>query len=137
MNEKTAVQVWSRLRALVLERHDRRQEVCEALGMSFSKIKALRYLAMEPLTMRELTDRLKVDSPYTTLLVDDLEQRGLAERTAHPADRRRKIVTVTPEGVVAAARAEQIVSRPPAELLALDPADLAELARITAVFDDA
>ncbi|HKB31586.1 MAG TPA: MarR family transcriptional regulator [Streptosporangiaceae bacterium] len=125
-----AARVWRGLRQLVLERNDRRRAVCEALGMSFIRAKALRLLSAGPMTMRDLAAELPADAPYTTLVVDDLERRGLAGRAVHPADRRSKIVTLTPAGAEAAGRAERILGEPPAALRDLDPADLAALDRI-------
>ncbi|MFD9891461.1 MarR family winged helix-turn-helix transcriptional regulator [Amycolatopsis sp. NPDC059027] len=123
---------WQRMRALVLDSHDRRPRVVAELGMSFIRIKALRQVARGPLTMTELTERLSTDKPYTTLIVDDLEERGLVERAVSPADRRRKIVTITEAGLAVFATAERILNEPPAELLALEPAEQAELDRILA-----
>ncbi|MFD8497061.1 MarR family winged helix-turn-helix transcriptional regulator [Amycolatopsis sp. NPDC059657] len=125
-----AAQVWQRMRTLVLERHDRRREACEALGMSFIKIKALGYIAKAPISLTELTERLITDRPYTTLVVDDLERRGLAERTVHPDDRRRKIVSITPAGLKDAERARRIVGAPPGPILALSASELETLDRI-------
>lgn len=130
--EVTAARVWRGLRALVLERNERRKETSDALGMSFFRIKALRRIAAAPSQMSELADRLACDRPYLTLVVDDLEKRGLVERHQHPADRRCKIVSATPAGQEAAARANAVLDAPPAALLALSPADLAALDRITA-----
>jgi DNA-binding MarR family transcriptional regulator len=130
-----AAQVWRDLLTLVHERHDRRKEVCEALDLSFVRIKALRRLAGAPLTMRELAGRLQTDAPYTTLVVDDLEKRGLVRREPHPADRRAKLVTATDLGRAEAARAEDILSAPPPQMLALSPEDLSTLARIVARLD--
>ena len=129
-HDEVAAQVWRGMRALVLDRHDRRKEVCEALDMSFVRAKALRQLAAQPLTMRELTARLATDPPYTTVVVDDLERRGLVVRSAHPTDRRSKIVTATPAGVTAAGRAEEILNQPPEPIRQLDAAELAALDRI-------
>lgn len=125
-----AARVWRGMRGLVLDRNDRRREVCEALGMSFIRIKALRQVAAGPLTLRRLAERLMTDPPYTTIVVADLERRGLVTRTAHPGDRRAKLVTVTPEGARAAELAERVLDEPPAFLAALDPADLAALDRV-------
>jgi DNA-binding MarR family transcriptional regulator len=132
MNDDLADRVWQGMRTLVLERHDRRREVCEALGMSFIRAKALRLIAAAtgPQTMRELSAGLAIDPPYTTLVVHDLERRGLVTRSAHPADRRRKVVTATPEGKAAAGLASRILNEPPAAVRGLDPADLAALDRI-------
>ncbi|CAM5552325.1 MarR family winged helix-turn-helix transcriptional regulator [Streptomyces abikoensis] len=127
----TAERAWGQLREIVLGGNERRKEVVDALGMSFFRIKALRRIARGPLTLRELAEMLLTDRPYTTLVVDDLEARGLVERTANPADRRSKIVSVTAAGREAAARAERILGTPPPALLSLPPEDLAELERIT------
>ena len=132
MTTETAGRAWQAMRSLVLEQHDRRAEVCQALDMSFIKVKALYKLARGPLTMRELTDSLVTDKPYTTLVVDFLEDRGLVERTRHPEDRRCKIVTITEKGALEAARANEILGAPPEPLLALPEQDLADLDRILA-----
>jgi DNA-binding MarR family transcriptional regulator len=118
------------MRTLVLEVHDRRAAVSEALDLSFSRARALTRLVAGPLTMRELAGRLGTDPPYTTVVVDDLERRGLVRRSTSPDDRRVKIVTLTEAGARAAAVAEEILSEPPPALAALDAGDLAELTRI-------
>jgi DNA-binding MarR family transcriptional regulator len=128
--QRAAARAWSGMRALVLDRHDRRKEVGAALGMSFFRAKALRRLARGQLTMRELTAELATDPPYTTLVVNGLEARGLVRRAVHPADRRVKVVSLTPEGRRMSERADAILNEPPTSLLALDPDDLAALDRI-------
>ena len=127
-----ASRIFATMRHLVLERDDRRAEVAEALGMSFIRSKALRRLADGPMKMSDLTAKLATDKPYTTLIVDDLERRGLVLRSVHPEDRRIKVVTVTEAGLTAAALAEGILARPPQGLLALDPEELAALDRVMA-----
>ena len=67
----------------------------EALGLSFARMRALRRLAAQPHTLRELAEQLEADPPYVTLIVDDLEERGLVQRTPHPEDRRAKLVQLT------------------------------------------
>jgi DNA-binding MarR family transcriptional regulator len=127
---EVAARLWQGMRTLVLERHDRRREVCEALGMSFIRAKALRALAAGPMAMRQLADRLSTDPPYTTVVVDDLQRRGLARRGPDPGDRRLRIVTLTPAGADAAELAGRILGSPPAPVLALDAQDLAALDRV-------
>jgi DNA-binding MarR family transcriptional regulator len=129
---ETAARVWRGMRTLVLDLHDRRKEVCDALGLSFVRAKALRSLAVGPLTMRQLAERLATDAPYTTVVVDDLQRRGLVRRSPHGGDRRLRIVTLTPAGADAAEVAERILGRPPAPVGDLDDADLAALDRIVA-----
>jgi DNA-binding MarR family transcriptional regulator len=125
-----AARVWQGMRQLVLERYDRRQQVCEALGMSYSRVKAVRMLSGGAMTMRELAAELPADAPYTTLVVDDLERRGMATRSVHPFDRRSKIVTATAAGLEAAATAERMLGEPPAALSGLAAEDLRALERI-------
>ncbi|MHA6761512.1 MarR family winged helix-turn-helix transcriptional regulator [Streptacidiphilus sp. PAMC 29251] len=130
---ETAARIFEAMRHVVLEQDDRRTEVAEKLGMSFGRSKALRRLAAAgPMQMSELTARLATDKPYTTLIVDDLERRGLVLRSVHPEDRRCKIVTATEAGLVVAAQAEAILARPPESMLALDPEELATLDRLVA-----
>jgi DNA-binding MarR family transcriptional regulator len=122
-------EVWGRIRTLVLN-NNVRVEVSDALGLSFTKIRALRRLLARPLTMRELAAELVTDKPYVTQIVDNLEEMGLVTRSVSPEDRRLRIVTLTEPGRAAAERAEEILNRPPAALAALPPDDLAVLNRI-------
>ena len=120
---------WRALSDVVLG-HNRKVEVSEALGLSFARVRALRRLAAEPLTLRALAELLAADPPYVTLIVDDLEQRGLVQRTPHPEDRRSKLVQLTDAGRAAAARADEILDEPPAALRDVPAEDLAALLRV-------
>lgn len=131
MNDAATSRVWAAMRGLVLG-NERRGEVCDALGMSFFRVKALRRIAAAPVKLGDLAADLMTDRPYTTLVVDDLAKRGLVERTPHPTDRRSKIVSVTPSGASAAAEAERILGTPPPALRDLDEAELAALDGIMA-----
>jgi DNA-binding MarR family transcriptional regulator len=128
--DAAAAQAWQAMRALVTDRYDRRKKVCDALGMSFVRAKALRRLTGGPMTMRELAAALGTDPPYTTVVVDDLERRGLVTRTVRAGDRRSKIVAITSAGAGQAKLAEQILGDPPGPVRRLPPEDLKALARI-------
>jgi DNA-binding MarR family transcriptional regulator len=128
--EELAARAWQAMRTLVLDRYDRRKKVCDALGMSFIRAKALRRIAGGPLTMRELAAGLGTDPPYTTVVVDDLERRGLVVRAVRPGDRRSKLVSITASGQEQARLAGQILAAPPGPVRALPEADLAALDRI-------
>jgi DNA-binding MarR family transcriptional regulator len=117
------------MQALVLD-HDRKTAACEALGLSFVRIKALRTLLKGPTAMSDLAAKLITDKPYTTIIIDDLEQRGLVARSVDPEDRRCKIAALTPDGTAAAERAEAILGEPPPGLRRLSAPDAAELDRI-------
>jgi DNA-binding MarR family transcriptional regulator len=128
-SEPTPSAVWSVICDLVLD-NERRREVSDALGLSFGRIKAVRRLARQPMSMRELATTLGIDAPYATVVVDDLESQDLVCRRPHPTDRRAKIVEVTRKGRALARRAEAILGTPPPGLQALNPQDLERLARI-------
>ncbi|MCW0215633.1 MAG: MarR family transcriptional regulator [Pseudonocardia sp.] len=118
------------MRTLVLDQHDRRREAAETVGLSFVRIKALRHVAETPSTLSVLAEALAVDRPYATVVVDELQKRGLVRRDPLPTDRRCKIVSATDAGRELAARAGRILGEPPPELRALSGADLTELDRI-------
>jgi DNA-binding MarR family transcriptional regulator len=121
---------WQILVALVMEsRGDWRRRISDATGMPFSRYRALKRLRDEPRTLRELADEMGTDAPATTVLVDDLEARGLVRRQPHPADRRAKLVSLTAAGRRQLAVAKQIVDQPPEVLLALPAKELALLRR--------
>jgi DNA-binding MarR family transcriptional regulator len=122
---EAAVGAWAAMRAFVAA-HDRRKELQEALGLGrgLGRVKVLALLTDGPMTLRDLAEATGVDAPYATVIVDKLVSRGLAERTAHPEDNRRKLVQLTASGQDAAALAGQILAEPPAALLTLPPGDL-------------
>jgi DNA-binding MarR family transcriptional regulator len=124
-----ARRAWRAMSDLVLD-HDRKVAVSEALGLSFARVRVLRRLAAQPQTLRALADELAADPPYVTLMVDDLEERGLVHRLPHPEDRRAKLVKLTAAGRASAARADAILDEPPAALRDIPDEDLAALLRV-------
>jgi DNA-binding MarR family transcriptional regulator len=126
-----ADRAWQRMRALVHEHDSRRARASTALGLSETRVEALRLVAAaaEPLTMGQLAARLHTDRPYASVVVDDLERHGLVARKRHPTDRRVRIVSVTAEGRRVAGRAEQMLGGYREQLRALPPAELAALER--------
>jgi DNA-binding MarR family transcriptional regulator len=127
--ETQVARVWSAMSDLVLAQ-DRRRAVTDELGISFFRAKVLRRLLAGPVTMRDLATRLGADKPYLSVTVDDLEQRGLLERSVHPDDRRVRLLTLTEEGTAMAHRANELLATPPAGLRELAGDDLAALERI-------
>jgi len=124
-----ARRTWRALSDLALDR-DRKVAVASALGLSWTRVLAVRRLAVEPQTQRELAEGLSADPPYITLMVDDLENRGLVRRKPHPTDRRAKLVELTSAGRAAAARADAILDEPPAELQGAPDTDLEAVLRV-------
>lgn len=132
MDERTgmsAQRAWVMMSEMVLD-NERRRKVSDDLGLSFARVRALRRIAARPMPMGELAALLGIDPPYMTLMVDDLQERGLVVRRDHPTDRRVKLVVATEEGANAAKRAQQILDQPPPALGALCTEDLDALERI-------
>ena len=128
-----AARVWSALQHFVAAQ-DRRGELREALGLGrgMGRVTVLLELTRGPMTLRDIAEANGVDPPYATVIVDKLESHGLVQRTSHPDDHRRKLVTLTSAGRDAAAIADRILAEPPAALTALPPGDLAYLGDILA-----
>ena len=79
----TSREVWLLMNDLVLD-NERRREVSEALGMSFSRARAVRRVARRPMSMSELAAALGIDPPNATVLVDELEGLRLVRRGPIP-----------------------------------------------------
>jgi DNA-binding MarR family transcriptional regulator len=124
--EDLARRAWRAMSDIVLD-HDRKDAVSQELDLSWARVRALQRLAGQPQTLRALAELLVADPPYVTLIVDDLEQRGLAQRVPHPEDRRAKLVQLTPAGRASAARAQAMLDEPPSAVLDLPRNDLAAL----------
>lgn len=129
--QQDAERAWNLLVALVMDtRGDWRRKVIEATGLPFSRARALWRLEPGARTLAELAYELSVDAPAATMIVNDLETRGLVTRTPHPESRRTKLVALTPSGRQVLAAVDRIADRPPPALAQLPAKDLAELRRI-------
>jgi DNA-binding MarR family transcriptional regulator len=73
--------------------------------------------ASEGQSQQALSVALGIHRSAMVALVDDLEQRGLAERRRDPADRRAYTLHLTPRGRKVLARAERVAQEHEAELL--------------------
>ncbi|HKH65313.1 MAG TPA: MarR family transcriptional regulator [Solirubrobacterales bacterium] len=66
-----------------------------------------------PRTMSEVADVLHCDNSNVTGIVDNLEEKGLAQRRASEEDRRVKLIELTPEGRRVQARLSKAFATPP------------------------
>jgi DNA-binding MarR family transcriptional regulator len=129
--DEAARAAWASMSDLVLD-NERRHEVSDAVGLPFSRVRAIKRIAVKPMTLGELARALTVDPPNCTPIVDDLVERGLVERQANPADRRSTLVVATAAGHRVAKKVKQLWERPPAALLELSPDELGALADLLA-----
>jgi DNA-binding MarR family transcriptional regulator len=123
--------VWKALVQLVWEtRDDWRQRVVSETRLPFGRIRALVRLANGPLPLCDLARAMSTDAPATTVAVDDLEDRGLVQRTPHPTNGRMKLVALTAAGRRMAAKIAAVPDPAPVGFAALSAADLAMLRRV-------
>jgi DNA-binding MarR family transcriptional regulator len=74
-------------------------EAIEPLGLRPPHFGVLTLIDASPgSAQRELVERSMIDASTMVAVIDDLEERGLAERRPDPADRRRRAVYLTPQG---------------------------------------
>lgn len=96
--------------------------IAQESGLRPATFGALRVLD-QPRAMSEIAAFLHCDNSNVTGIVDGLEARGLAERTASPGDRRVKLIALTAEGRRLRSRLMREARKPPAWLKALSADD--------------
>jgi DNA-binding MarR family transcriptional regulator len=137
MSGNSADEVWRTLTTLVFDHRDSwRRAAIERTGLPFSRIRILKRLAREPLTVKELAYAATVDAPAATVAVNDLEGRGLVTREVDPANRRCKLVSLTDAGRGLLAQLEAVEDPAPEALAALDAEDLEALRTILGKLTD-
>jgi long-chain acyl-CoA synthetase len=85
------------------------EQALDPLELSLPQYRVLSLLADGSSASSALAGRLAVSPPSVTAVVDGLVSRGLVERQADPADRRRLTLLLTPDGVALLRRAETAV----------------------------
>ena len=134
MTRRTPIELeraWHALVTLVMDtRGDYRRSASAATGLPFSRLRALKRVGKGPITLRALADSMSTDAPAATVIVNDLEERGLVRREPHPDDRRAKVVFVTTEGKRALRALAAVPDPVPPNFDALDERDVAHFVRI-------
>ena len=127
VEHEPALQLWTMLRdrAFASLKDDFTARVAEC-SLSLPQGKLIRELA-RPESQRELARRLHYDPSNITSLADSLEARGLIERRADAADRRFRLLALTPAGERLRASLEELLAQPPAFLQRLTRAEQKQL----------
>jgi DNA-binding MarR family transcriptional regulator len=111
-----AHEAWGCFFNLMTSEANRRRvgSICEHFGITPGQMRALVTMGGErPRPMKDLAVEWHCDASYVTVLVDDLEERGWAERQANPGDRRSRVVGLTAEGETARHDLLQRLGQPP------------------------
>ena len=128
-----ARRAWGRMFDFFMRTAPERVKSLGRRGLTPNDSRALASLDAERgRTMRSLADEWECDASNATWIVDRLERLHLAERRTVPHDRRVKLVVLTAKGAKVKAELLEEFHTPPAELLALDRADLEALERALA-----
>lgn len=99
------------LRALIVSGEHLRQAIAEHFGTGVPETLAMSHLRLHgPLGPRELAERLGLTPSTVTSLLDRLESAGFAQRTAHPTDRRKTVISLTEAGETVVSTSDQWLS---------------------------
>ncbi|MFF1644282.1 MarR family winged helix-turn-helix transcriptional regulator [Streptomyces sp. NPDC058240] len=83
---------------VVARYYEEYDEAAAAHSLTGAQARVLGLLALEPMPMRKIAQKLKCEPSNVTGIVDRLETRGLVERRPDPADRRVKLAAPTELG---------------------------------------
>lgn len=120
-----AREAWRCLFDFIIDTATHRNRVLGAHDLAPNDSRALFALdAKVGRTMGSLAEEWGTDASYVTSVIDRLEHRGLAARSAQPGDRRVKLVTLTRAGMKLKDHLADALYEPPPELLAMSTADL-------------
>jgi DNA-binding MarR family transcriptional regulator len=87
------------LKAIQRELERRTNEAMQPLGITAAQADALAVIGQAgPLSLKDLGDLLIAEAGHPSRLVDRLVAAGLVERRAADDDRRRIVLSLTPEG---------------------------------------
>ncbi|WP_099038643.1 MarR family winged helix-turn-helix transcriptional regulator [Mycobacterium neglectum] len=130
-NNPLADEVWRAMAAVVIDNRDSwKRAVIERSGLPFSRIRMLKRLSRQSMSVKELAHAATIDAPAATVAVNDLEDRGLVVREIDPTNRRCKIVSLTEDGRATVREIDAITDPAPDALAALDDAELKTLMAI-------
>ena len=94
-------EAWRLMLELVFSHRGQMLKIAQEFGLAPQQTFALRHLQPdEPIKLSDLAQALHCDNSTVTGLADRMEKAGLAERQAHPTDRRVRTLALTERGKV-------------------------------------
>jgi DNA-binding MarR family transcriptional regulator len=126
--EAVAAEVWQLLVTFSWTHRSKFVGLAREAGLTPGDFKAMFVLSPDkPVPMGTLAQACDCDASTATWMVDRLEEQGLAERRALPADRRVKAVALTQKGAKVKAQLSKRLYEPPDTLLTVDRSTLETL----------
>ena len=126
-------QAWELLTKLFFAQRGQLPGVAGELNLSPVQCHVLYLMRPDqPIPMGRLAETLACDASNVTGLVDRLESRGLIARQASPADRRVKVLALTPTGARLRERLHERMAAPPEPFRRLSAAERRTLVKILA-----
>jgi DNA-binding MarR family transcriptional regulator len=126
-----ACRAWELLTRLFFNQRGQLPSLASELNLSPVQCHVLHLMEPdEEIPMGRLAETLACDASNVTGLVDRLESRGLVARRPSPADRRVKVLVLTPAGARLRAQLHQRLSAPPDPFQRLSDAEQQALVKI-------
>ncbi len=130
-NDPDACAAWQLLLQFLLSQRAHMPTLAATLELSPAQCHVLHVIEPgRPVPMKQLAATLSCDASNVTGLVDRLESRGLVRRVPGSADRRVKVLDLTPTGARLRAQLIERMTAPPASFGRLSARDQRALARI-------
>ena len=124
-------QAWELLLELIISERARVPAIAAELELSPAQLQVLRMIEPgQSVAMGRVACGLGCDASNVTGIVDRLEKRGLVERRPGPADRRVKVLVITPAGLRLRRTAMRRLAQPPEAISRLTPEEQDMLASI-------
>jgi DNA-binding MarR family transcriptional regulator len=124
-------EAWRLMLELFFAHRGQMLAIAQEFGLAPQQAFALQRLQPdEPMKLSDLASALHCDNSSVTGIADRLEKAGLAERQAHPTDRRVKTLALTARGKAIRQLYKDRIGKAPAAMESLSDADAAILVEI-------
>jgi DNA-binding MarR family transcriptional regulator len=124
-------EAWRLLLELFFAHRGQLLAIAQEFGLAPQQAFALQRLQPdEPMKLSDLANALHCDNSSVTGIADRLEKAGLAERQAHPTDRRVKTLALTERGKAIRQLYKDRIGKAPVAMENLSDADAAILVEI-------